>query len=358
MVVATERRWDAVRLARRADRTPHHFRIDSYAGHGNAGEVVVRGRVLDNPAATAAVDGESAWAALRRTLGRFLTDELPGVPLRVHVGGAEVEATTDAEGYFEVRLAAADAPFAGPWAVGWAGLAAPYRGLTDSEPTPVHARVPEPSASFGVISDIDDTILHTGAQRARAMLRQTLFGSELTRLPFVGAPELYRALATGTPEGRDNPVFYVSSSPWNLYGFLHAFLRQRDFPLGPLLLRDLLGNGAPRSHHAHKHDRIEEVLALHPDLPFVLIGDSGQYDPEIYRDVVDRHPGRVLAVYIREVRLDPGDRRVEAITDTWAHDVPFVLVADSAALARHLSDLGLISAADRTLVERAVDAGG
>ena len=103
-----------------------------------------------------------------------------------------------------------------------------------------------------MISDIDDTILHTGAQRALDMVRQTFTGSELTRVPFAGAPELYRSLASTTAPG-GNPFFYVSSSPWNLYGFLRSFLRHRHFPMGPLLLRDLLGNSVERSHATHKH---------------------------------------------------------------------------------------------------------
>lgn len=353
LAISLERRWDAVRLARRVDRRPEHFRIDSYAGHGNAHEVVLRGRVLDDPEPTEAVDGESAWAAFRRTVGRFLTDELPGVPLRVRVGPAEADVTSDSEGYFEARLVTRDEPFVGPWATGEASLAAPYRGLDSAEPTALRVRISDQGAAFGVISDIDDTILHTGAQRAVAMIRQTLVGSELTRLPFVGAAELYRALAANPP-GSQNPVFYVSSSPWNLHGFLHRFLAHRGFPLGPLLLRDLLGDQVDRSHGSHKSARIDEVLDLHPGLSFVLIGDSGQHDPEIYADAVRRHPGRVLAVYIREVRLDPGDRRVEAITDTWAHDVPFVLVAGSDSLARHAAGLGLLTAEEVDAVERAV----
>ena len=194
--------------------------------------------------------------------------------------------------------------------------------------------MPDPRARFGVISDVDDTIIETGVQRAGEMLLQTFTGSELTRTPFPGAPELYRDLA-----GRENPVFYVSSSPWNLHTFLHGFLRHRDFPLGPLLLRDLVGT---RDGRARKHDRIEEVLALHPDLSFVLLGDSGEKDPQIYADIVREHPGRVLAVYIREVRLDPGDGRVEQVTDGWSEDVPFVLAADSDAVRRHAASIGLL----------------
>ena len=333
-VIELERTWDAVRLRRRESRPPADFRIEPYVGHGSAEGVVVRGRVLDDPPPSEAVEGEGVGAAVRRTLRQFVTDELPGVPLRITVAGATVETATDDEGYFLARLRPEPGTLTSPWTTGTVELAGDYRGLTDPHTTGVEVRVPGPDAAFGVVSDVDDTILETGVQRVGEMVRQTVTGSALTRTPFPGAPELYRDLAHG-----GNPVFYVSSSPWNLHAFLLGFLRHRAFPLGPVLLRDLLGGVAGREQKA---GRIEEVLDLHPGLPFVLIGDSGEKDPEVYAEIVRSRPGRVLAVYIREVRLDPGDGRVEKVTDAWDHDVPFVLAADSAAVRRHAATLGLL----------------
>ncbi|NYE37262.1 phosphatidate phosphatase APP1 [Nocardioides cavernae] len=332
-VLALEDAWDARRARRREGRSPDHFRIESYGGHGGPEGVVVRGRVVDDPPLSRAVEGEGVRAAVGRTLRSFLTDELPGVPLRVRVGEIEATTTTDDEGYYVVRLAGVRSD--GPWVDGTVGLDGPYRGLVDVPPTPIRVRVPTAAASFGVVSDVDDTILETGVQRVGRMVLQTFTGSALTRTPFPGVVELYRDLARGDA----NPVFYVSSSPWNLHAFLDAFLRHRGFPLGPVLLRDLLGSRAGREE---KHGRIREVLALHPDLPFVLIGDSGERDPEIYAETVREHPGRVLAVYIRETRLDPGDGRVEAVSDAWEHEVPFVLAADSDAVRRHAEAAGLL----------------
>ncbi len=333
LVVALERAWDGARLRRRGSGTPEHFRIEPYIGHGGPGGAVVRGRVLDNPMATEAVEDEGIRAAARRTVRHFLTDELPGVPLEITVGGTTVETVTDAEGYFLVRVPPAPEALESPWTRGTVALRGDYRG-TSGHAAPVDVRVPSADARFGVVSDVDDTILQTGVQRVGRMLLQTITGSSLTRTPFPGAAELYRDLAADV-----NPVFYVSSSPWNLHSFLVGFLRHRGFPLGPVLLRDLLGTWRGREQ---KHDRIREVLDLHPDLSFVLIGDSGEHDPEIYADIVREHPGRVLAVYIREVRLDPGDGRVEKVSDAWGPDVPFVLAADTDAVRRHARDLGLL----------------
>ena len=329
-VLAAERAWDS----RRADGTPEHFRIEPYLGHGGPAGTVVRGRVLDNPLGSEAMPDEGVRAATRRTLRHFVTDELPGVPLRVTVAGVSVDAESDGEGYFLVRVPTAAGSLTSPWTTGTVELRGDYRGVTDAETALVEVRVPAADARFGVLSDVDDTILETGVQRALRMVVQTFTGSALTRTAFPGAPELYRDLAADV-----NPVFYVSSSPWNLHSFLVAFLRHRGFPMGPVLLRDLLGTQVGREQ---KTDRIREVLDAHPTLPFVLIGDSGERDPEIYADIVETYPGRILAVYIREVRLDPGDGRVEKVSGAWAHDVPFVLAADSDAMRRHAAALGLL----------------
>lgn len=335
LLVEAERLWDGARARRKRGRTPENFRIDTYLGHGSAEGVVVRGRVLDNAPPTPAMEGEGLGATLRRSLGQFVTDELPGVPLRITVGDAVVEVASDDEGYFRAELH--PGLLSSPWTDGTVALVGDYRGLSDFVAA-VRVRVPGPAARFGVISDIDDTILETGVQRVGEMLRQTFAGSALTRTPFPGAPELYRDLAEGDGS-QDNPVFYVSSSPWNLHSFLVGFLSHRHFPIGPILLRDLIGTRAGR---LRKHERIEEILRLHSDLPFVLIGDSGEKDPQVYADIVRAHPHRILAVYIREVRLDPGDGRVEAVADAWDHDVPFVLAADSDAVRRHAATIGLL----------------
>ena len=333
-VLGLEGVWDGLRLRRAGHRTPVDLRIEAYLGHGGGEGVVVRGRVLDDPSPSDPVEGEGVGAAVRRTLRQFLTDELPGVPLRVTVGDTSVEAVTDGEGYFLLRLRPDPGQLSAPWTDGTVALEGDYRGLDRAVSAPLKVLVPGADARFGVVSDIDDTILQTGVQRVGHMIRQTITGSALTRTPFPGAAELYRDLAAGT-----NPVFYVSSSPWNLHSFLVAFLQHREFPLGPVLLRDLLGTTAG---HEQKTDRIQEVLDLHPQLRFVLVGDSGEKDPEIYADVVRANPGRILAVYIREVRQDPGDGRVEKVAGVWSEDVPFVLAPDTEAVRRHATGLGLL----------------
>ena len=115
-----------------------------------------------------------------------------------------------------------------------------------------------------------------------------------------------RRCGTGPRARADNPIFYVSSSPWNLYEHLDEFLALHRIPAGPLLLRDwgLSRHGfAPGGGHSHKLDKIRGVLETFERLPFILIGDSGQEDAEHYRTIVREFPGRIRCVYIRNVPL-------------------------------------------------------
>jgi len=148
----------------------------------------------------------------------------------------------------------------------------------------------------------------------------------------------------------NNPFFYVSSSPWNLFEVLAEFLELRKIPAGPLLLRDWgvssvdPGEGG---HAGHKTRHITTLLELYPALPFILVGDSGQEDPEIYHRAVRDHPERILAVYIRNVSRRP--ERVEAIRKLAAEveksGSTLILADDTLAAARHAAEKGWIDPA-------------
>ena len=113
LLVEAEHAVESLLRRRKWRRPPEHFRIEPYGGHGGPHGVVVRGRVLDDPPPSEAVEGESLGAAVRRGLGQFVTDELPGVSLRVRVGDAVAETETDPEGYFRVELQ--PPAVTGPW---------------------------------------------------------------------------------------------------------------------------------------------------------------------------------------------------------------------------------------------------
>jgi phosphatidate phosphatase APP1 len=150
-----------------------------------------------------------------------------------------------------------------------------------------------------VVSDIDDTVLITGVKERLKMVGRTLIGDPTDREVVDGMPELLKALA-----GEHAPVFYVSTSPWNLYQRLADTLAYHDVPPGPMLLTDW-GFGSKqmlvRPALEYKVETISGVLDDFPGRHVVLVGDSGQHDLAAYLAIAEAYPGRVRAILIREV---------------------------------------------------------
>jgi len=325
------------------------YRIVYYRGFGSPSAVWLKGRVLRERDLSTPSDRDTYWNNLLATYQRFETDEVPNVTVRVDAFGQTHTTVTDDEGYFELTI---NPPNDLPPGRVWFPVTYSLDGLT--QPTtgePVRKEgylMISPSFSqFGVISDIDDTVLVTGATSLLQTARLTFLGNAYTRLPFAGVAAFYRALQSGPITTLFNPIYYVSSSPWNLYDLLVDFFRIQGVPKGPILLRDLGLDPSllsSQSHHTHKLAMIRNVLAVNPQLPFVLIGDSGQQDPEIYAQVVRENPGRIKAIYIRDVST--GQQRDEdvklLIQATQQFNVPMLLVADTVAAAEHAASLGLI----------------
>jgi phosphatidate phosphatase APP1 len=275
------------------------LQIVAYRGFGTAACVVLRGRVLEASALERSLPADSAFRSFRRMLRRFFSRELPEATVRGQLGPSAANGSTDDEGYFDLPVVAPGPADLGDWAIAEVEVVgAPVRGLVPVSAT-AEILIPGPGAKLGIISDIDDTVLQTHVTQKLKMIWVTLSGSAFTRMPFEGTSELYHALVSGAPGQANNPVFYVSKSPWNLYDFLVDFLDHHGLPRGPLLLRDIGLHEAPPVDH--KSAAVRELLEMYPELPFVLIGDSGERDPEIYLETAARFPGRIVAVYIRDL---------------------------------------------------------
>lgn len=342
-------------------RGPRAAHLQTYRGYGTRERLHLFARALRGRPLDPSVEGQSTLRNLLDSFWRFETDEIPGAAVRARFGTVEHHTTTDEEGYVEFVMEVSRHQTEGDR---WQSVEMSLDPGGGDPRTTALARVlvPGAEAEYGVISDIDDTVLVTGATRLRSLLKLTLLHNARTRLPFEGVGGLYRALEQGSDGQRLNPFFYVSSSPWNLYGLLDEFFARHRLPEGPILLRDL---GLAADHwvsgdHDHKRRRIEDVLATFPALAFVLIGDSGQADPEIYAAVATANPGRVRAVLIRDVSEGPRSAAVRDLaTATTAAGTPMLVVRDSGAAAELAVDLGLIppAAVDRVAAARQIDQG-
>jgi phosphatidate phosphatase APP1 len=307
--------------------------ISPYRSFGTAAELVVRGRVLVEKHITRATEAEPLWRNMVNTYRRVRSQEIGGARVRAMYGDTVAEGVTDREGFFAIPMR----PAAIDPARLWHEVALTLPDLDATATAPV--LVPPPDAAFGVISDIDDTVVVTNATSLTGMVRSVIRNAA-SRLPFAGVAELYQALHRGR-----NPLFYVSSSPWNLYELLHDFMDLNGIPHGPMLLQDWgidHDTLIMTSHETHKLAQIHPILDLYPQLRFVLIGDSGQHDPEIYLRVIQANPQRIAAAFIRDVTADLRDRAVARILEqSNAAGVEMLYVRDSAEALTHAKRLGL-----------------
>jgi phosphatidate phosphatase APP1 len=320
--------------------------IIPYRSYGTPQRIYIRGRVLKDKGIRRALDEDNLLTNLLNMYKRFETDEVPGAELLLELNGQRYTATTDKEGYFVFDI------IPGPpliseelyYNLPLQLVHAPF------EFKPVSAiaeiMIPPAGAEYGIISDIDDTIIHTGAHSLLSMGRTVLLGNARTRLPFPGVSEFYKALQLGRNGKRNNPFFYVSNGPWNLYDLLLDFMDLNEIAEGPLLLRDFgiqsdafMGDAGA----GHKLKEISRIIDSYPYLNFILVGDSGEQDPLIYEQVADQYPGRIIAIYIRDVAK--GSRRATAIdiaSELKKKGVEMVLTEDSSAAAEHAAASGLI----------------
>jgi phosphatidate phosphatase APP1 len=259
--------------------------ITAYTGYGAPGWARVMARVVLTRKAVVRRRPEKV-----RGWRSFTTSPVNNALVTIQIGDRAHETRTDRSGYVDCRVQ-------GDLTPGWATVTLSTDGAASVE-APV--RVVDPSITFGVISDIDDTVMVTALPRPLLAAWNTFVLDEHARAAVPGMAVLYERLVTANPGA---PVFYISTGAWNVAPALTRFLSRHLYPAGPLLLTDW--GPTPdrwfRSGREHKRTTLVRLAAEFPDVRWLLIGDDGQHDQEIYSEFAAAHPDNVAAVAIRRL---------------------------------------------------------
>lgn len=280
-------------------------RIEPYPGYGSPGWARVMARALlaapvvpdaDLPGTGAVQAGAGAGAVPVarqhpvRGWRSYFTVPVAGAVVEVVVGDRVHRVTTDRAGYVD-QVVASDLP------VGWHEVALRTQdGATAVAPV----QVVDPAARVGLVSDIDDTVMVTHLPRPLVAAWNVLVRDENAREPVPGMAALYRRLVEAEPGA---PVVYLSTGAWNAAPAVGRFLHRHGFPPGTLLMTDWgpTNTGWFRSGPAHKVAQLRRLFAEFPDVRWVLVGDDGQRDPEVYSGAARRLPEHVRALALREL---------------------------------------------------------
>ena len=322
-------RWRAKR-ARAAGYTPH---LIPYTGYGSTSRLRILARVLLAHSSTQ----RAAEPAGARGWRSFTSVPVENAVVRVTIGETTHEVQADHSGIVDQVIEVDLEP-------GWARI-----GLSseDSDVAYAYAYIVDPCITFGMVSDIDDTVMVTTLPRPLLAAWHTFVVNEHARSTTPGMPVLYERLAS---HHRGSPVVYLSTGAWNVAPTLTRFLSRNLYPPGPLLLTDW-GPTADRwfrSGQQHKASNLERLATEFPDIKWLLIGDDGQHDEAIYSSFLERHPDNVSAVCIRQ--LTPGEAvlagsslRDHAVAS--GSQVPWLYAPDGAGLAAELERIGLLAPA-------------
>ncbi|MGN6406449.1 App1 family protein [Sinomonas sp.] len=333
--------------------------IVAFRGYGTTSRVRILARVLYGPpglhelganTTTAPSRGRDqsrdvGWAEPPTPTGWTGTEDIRGwraftsVPIEysavtIELDGQTATVRADFGGVIDAMVTASLEP-------GWHPVRLSAEGM---EPAVGQVLVVDPAASFGIVSDIDDTVMVTALPRPFLALWNTFVLSERARTPTPGMSVLLDRLAARHPAA---PVVYLSTGPWNAAPTLSRFLGRNLYPAGPLLLTDwgMTADSWFRSGREHKARNLARLAAEFPDLKWLLVGDNGQHDESIYAEFARRHPESVAAVAIRE--LSAGEAVFSGGT---THDgrptpvpgIPWAAAPDGAGLAEQLEKFGLL----------------
>ena len=276
-----------VRLLSRRGWRPRVVPYPTYGAIGQDGEGWLRvlARVKLSPPPSRFVPREVA-----RWWREFLTVTVADEAVSVRAGARTHEVRSGRGGYVDV-VVASDLP------PGWheVDLRVPGR-----DPVRARARIVGPDERFGLVSDIDDTVMITALPRPLLAFWNTFVVHESKRRPVPGMAALYERLRAEEPGAL---VVYLSTGAWNVARAIGRFLDRNGYPEGPLLMTDWGPTAESwfRSGQAHKRRELRRLVRELPQLRWVLVGDDGQHDPQLYEELVAEAPEAVRLVLIRQL---------------------------------------------------------
>jgi len=271
-----------------------------YRGFSSAHFTFLKGRIVTGEVEPLTTETDGLWRNLINNKRRFLINGVPDIHARISFLSMKLAIKTDNRGFFQLTT---DWGLAPQDTERWLDYHISLPELNFEDVISGKILVPSRLAQYGLITDIDDTVVHTGVSNKLKMVLKTMITNAYSKHSVRGAEHLYHLFRNNSPLA-PNPIFYVSRSPWNLYDMLRDFFILNKFPRGPMLLRDPstqrdnLKTGIKKTH---KYESICLIMDAYPHLPFLLVGDSTELDAVIYMELKEKYKERILQIYIRIV---------------------------------------------------------
>ncbi|NQX13677.1 DUF2183 domain-containing protein [Microbacteriaceae bacterium VKM Ac-2855] len=318
---------------RRAVRRGYVSRVIPYTGYGTTTQLRVLARVLytrptpEGEEPPRPVEGVRGWRSFTSV---FVSD----VAVTIEADGQRHEVVADRGGVVDADIPVSLTP-------GWHTISI---STAESESVEAPVFIVAPDSRIGIVSDIDDTVMVTALPRPFVAAWNTFVLDEHARMPTPGMAVFLDRFSSQHP---GSPVIYLSTGAWNVAPALTRFLSRNLYPSGALLLTDWgpTHDRFFRSGREHKEQNLRRLVAEFPDVRWLLVGDDGQHDEEIYSTFAAEYPQHVAAIAIRQLSpseavLAGGRSKGEDRAET--SGTPWVTAPDGAGLSEQLGELGIL----------------
>lgn len=242
---------------------------------------------------------------LKNRVAGFLARPAPGRKLTILVGAQQsmdnmvdsletVDVVTNSSGRFSTRVRV-------PYKPSFVHVAA------SDDVSSVETVLDIDSHGVSVITDIDDTIRHTGVTGDKREMFRNVFVRDYNEVLIEGVSHWYKVMETMGVK-----FHYVSNSPWQIIKIISEYLDHAGMPKGSIHLKEYTGllKGLLEPASERKKPTLQAILRDFPHRKFILVGDSGERDLEAYVDLAVEFPKQVAAIYIRDITLPIDDKTV------------------------------------------------
>jgi len=267
-----------------------------YHAYGNAHQIVIQGRMEEKKTFSEAKEDDNWFQNIWRTVRQVKGDEIKNQTIFALVNGEKFETKGDDEGYYEFNITTQQA-----LKTGYEKVALNIKGNSNAHTTEVTVIGSEPLV--GIISDFDDTMIVSDVTNKIKLGYNTVFKNYKQRTVVPTMLEWFQKILAQNLKDAPSTLFILSGSPQQLFFAVEDFLTFHHFPKHTLILKKAHGeNKDPLTDQfAYKTQKIERLIKLYPKMRWVMFGDSGEKDAEIYKFIKEKYPNKVISYHIRDV---------------------------------------------------------
>jgi len=268
-----------------------------YNAYGNTHHIIIQGRMEKEKSYKKVKKNDSWFTNIFRRLRELKKDEIKSKNIIATINQKSFITKGDSEGYFKFDIKTKK------------GLKSGYQNIelqiqNNPDIKKVKATIIGSKPLIGIISDFDDTLIISNVTNKIKLGINTMFKNYKQRKMVLGMAEKFEKILSQNPKGAPSTLFILSGSPQQLFKPINSFLNYHNFPKRVLILKKAHGDNKDplTDQFAYKTQKIEQLIKLYPNIKWIMFGDSGEKDLQVYRFIKSKYPNRVKEYYIRDIQ--------------------------------------------------------